>query len=171
MATNTRFANFPMKVEIPGAAARWGGFLWHFLQMVIAMELGMMVYHKLLWPLLAQTPYADLTDAYPLFGYWGMVVSMVLGMFALMLFQRSPWKYCVQMTLAMVAPIAGLTVLVMCYLIPSHILYGIGDPVMFIAMAAFMLIRPHDHHHAAHEHAGHQTADQPQAETSEHCAH
>lgn len=155
METIARYVSLP-KITVPGTGSRWGRFIWHFLQMVVAMELGMMVYHHLLWPLIAQTPYAPLTDAFPLLGYWSMVASMVLGMLVLMLLQRSPWSYCFQMTLAMVAPVAALTVLVLCYLIPSHILYGLGDPVMFVAMAAFMLYRPHYHHDAAHEHGAHQ---------------
>ena len=145
MSTDTREVYLPRRVELRNAAASVGRFLWHFVQMVVAMEVGMMVYHHLLWPLLAQTPYAVLTDAYPLIGYWMMVVSMALGMLVLMRFHRSTWRYCGEMTVAMIAPIAALTLLVLCSLIPSHILYVGGDPVMFLAMAAYMLYRPHEH--------------------------
>lgn len=71
----------------------------------------------------------------------------------------------------MVAPIAALTVLVLCYLIPSHILYVIGDPVMFLAMAVFMLYRPHEHGHGEHRRDGHQLAGSALPAASEHCAH
>ena len=133
-----------------------GPFLWHFAQMVLAMEAGMMIYHKLLWPLLEPTRFAALTDTYPLLGYWMMVISMTLPMLVLMRFyHRSTWHYCLGMTGAMLAPLAALTVLVVCYVIPSHILYGIGDPVMFLAMAAFMIIRPSKHVHGE-EHSCHE---------------
>lgn len=171
MATNMMHANLPMKVQVRSHAANVGGFLWHFLQMVLAMEIGMMVYHLLLRPLLAQTPYADLTAAYPLIGYWMMVTFMILGMLALMLYRKSTGRYCLEMTLAMLMPIAMLTVLVLCSLIPSHTLYGAGDPLMFLAMAAFMLYRPHEDAHVVHEHTGHQHADPSEAETTQHTVH
>ncbi len=155
MATDIKRANFSASVRMRSNAATVGRFLWHFVQMVVAMIAGMMVYHHLLWPVLAHTPFADLTDAYPLIGYWMMVVSMALGMLGLMLYHRSSGRYCLEMTLAMLTPIAALTVLVLCSLIPSHILYGIGDPVMILAMALYMLYRPHDHAHVAHDHARH----------------
>lgn len=137
------------------AQSKAGRFLWHFLQMAIAMELGMMVYHKLLAPILEQTPYGPWTDAYPILGYWGMVSSMVLGMLALMVYQKATGRHCLEMSLAMVAPIAALTVLVLCSVIPSHILYATGDPLMYVAMVIYMLYRPHNHAHGAQEMACH----------------
>ncbi|HEX8990168.1 MAG TPA: hypothetical protein VF784_00690 [Anaerolineales bacterium] len=134
-----------------GFAKQAGGFLWHFTQMVLAMEAGMMIYHKLIMPPLMGTGFGRLLRAYPLFGYWMMVLSMVLPMLALMvIYHRSTWQYCLGMTGAMVAPLAALTVLVLCSLCPMHILYGIGDPLMFAAMAVFMLVRPAHHTHTAH---------------------
>jgi hypothetical protein len=154
MATDTRRIYLPQGLQLRGAAVSVGRFLWHFLQMVIAMEVGMMVYHMLLWPLLSGTGYGALTQAYPLFGYWMMVASMTLPMIVLMRFHRSSWRYCGEMTIAMLAPLAALTVMVLCYLLPIHTLYGVGDPLMFLAMAAYMLYRPHDHAHDAHGHPG-----------------
>ncbi len=177
MSTVTKQVDFLHEVRIwhlrrqQGAVAKVGYFLWHLVQMVLAMEVGMMVYHILLWPLLARTGYAALTNAYPLFGYWMMVLSMALGMLALMLYHRSTWRYCLEMTLAMLAPVAALTVLVLCYLFPIHTLYGVGDPVMILAMAAFMLYRPHEHAHGANQHAGHEHAGSSEAEMTQHGAH
>ena len=108
-----------------GIAVKVGRFLWHLVQMVLAMEAGMMVYHLLLWPVLAPTGYGALTSAYPLFGYWMMLVSMVLGMIALMRFHRSNWRYILEMTIAMLAPLAVLTVLVLCSRAPhSYFVWG-----------------------------------------------
>jgi hypothetical protein len=154
--------------RIPGSV---GGFLWHFVQMVLAMEAGMMIYHMFIWPLLAGTSYAALTKAYPLFGYWMMAVSMALGMLALMLYHRSTWRYCGEMTIAMLAPVAALTVLVLCSLIPIQLLYGLGDPVMILAMAAYMLYCPHEHAHSAHGHGSHQHANVSDAEATGLSAH
>lgn len=153
MAAAIKQINFSRRFQLRGRAASVGGFLWHFVQMVIAMEIGMMVYHLLISPLLAQTAYAALTDAYPIIGYWMMIFFMALGMLSLMLYQKSSGRYCLEMMMAMLAPVAALTVLVLCSLMPSQILYGLGDPTMFLAMAAYMLYRPHEHAHGAHEHA------------------
>jgi len=139
----------------PTLTTQVGRFLWHLVQMVLAMEAGMMVYHLLLWPLLAPTSYGILTNAYPLFGYWMMLVSMVLGMLALMRFHRSNWRYILEMTIAMLAPLAALTLLVLYHMLPIHTLYGLGDPVMILAMIAFMLFRPHEHAYGGHEQACH----------------
>jgi hypothetical protein len=135
--------------------AKAGPFLWHFAQMVLAMEAGMMIYHKLLWPLLEPTRFAALTDTYPLLAYWMMVISMALGMLVLMRYHKSTWRYCMEMTGAMFVPLIALSALVLFELCPAHILYGFGDPVMFLAMAAFMIIRPMKHTPVGDQHACH----------------
>jgi hypothetical protein len=58
------------------------------------------------------------------------------------------------MTLAMLAPLAALTVLVLCAVLPIGTLYGVGDPVMYVAMAAYLIYRPHGHAQGGHAHAG-----------------
>jgi hypothetical protein len=84
-----------------------------------------------------------------------MVVSMVLGMIALMSYHRSTWRYGLEMTIAMIAPLAALTGMVLCSWLPIHTLFALGDPLMFLAMAAFMLFRPYEHTHGGLEHACH----------------
>lgn len=158
MSTQTKKLGSFQKVEVPEFVKRTGRFLWHFLQMVIAMGLGMIVYHMLLIPLLAPLGYNTLTDTYPLFGYWMMLIFMALGMIVLMRYHKSTWRYCMEMTGAMLIPLVTLTALVLFELCPDHILYRFGDPLMFVAMAAFMLIRPAkhaDHAHVENQQASH----------------
>jgi hypothetical protein len=146
-----------------------GRFLWHLLQMILAMEAGMAIYHLLLHTVLAGTAYAALTDASPLFGYWMMVASMALPMIALMrAYHKSSWRSCNEMTIAMLVPPAALTVLVICDLIPIQTLQALGDPLMILAMAADMLYRRGEHAHGGHAHAGHQHAGSLDAETTRH---
>jgi hypothetical protein len=130
-------------------------FLWHLVQMVLAMEAGMMIYHLLVATLLAGTGFAALTRENRLFGFWMMVAAMTLGMLILMRYHRSTWRYCLEMTLAMLAPLGVMTVLVFFSLLPVQLLRGLGDPVMILAMAAYMLYRPGEHAHDASEHAAH----------------
>src|SRR5512142_1634846 len=130
-------------------SAKVKSFFWHLAQMILVMGLGMMIYHKLVLPLLEPYGYTEFTDKYPLFGYWMMVISMTLPMLALMrLYHKSTWRYSLGMTFTMLAPLAALTVLVVCSLLPMHALYGIGDPLMIVAMAVFLIVRPHQHAHA-----------------------
>src|SRR5271157_2193711 len=127
-------------------ALRAGRFLWHFAQMVLAMEAGMMIYYRLILSLLAGTGFAMLVQRSMLFGYWMMVISMVLPMIALMrLYYRSAWPYCLGMTGAMLAPTAIITVLVLSSVCSVQILHAFGDTLMFLAMAVFLLCRPMHH--------------------------
>src|SRR6266498_1022765 len=99
MNTDTRQVSRPRRLHLRSVAASVGGFLWHLLQMVLAMEVGMAVYHLLLGTVLTGTGYAALTREYRLFGYWMMVVSMALPMIALMrYYHKSNWRYCGAMT-------------------------------------------------------------------------
>jgi hypothetical protein len=135
--------------------------------MVIAMEAGMALYHLLLNTVLTGSSYAALTREYRLFGYWMMVVSMALPMVALMrYYHKSNWRDCGEMTFAMLTPVAVLTLLVLCELIPIQILHAVGDPLMIVAMAAYMFYRRREHAHGGHEHTG-----SPEAETTTHRMH
>jgi hypothetical protein len=140
-------------LDLRSKAASAGRFLWHLLQMVLAMEAGMAVYHFLLSTVLAGTGYAALTSDYQLFGYWMMVASMTLPMIALMrYYHKSSWRSCNEMTIAMLVPPAALTLLVLCELIPMQTLQALGDPVMILAMAADMFYRRNEHTHGGHAH-------------------
>ncbi len=122
-------------------------FLWHLAQMIIAMEVGMLVYHMVIYPLLFPNASCGcgLTNVSPLVSYWMMVASMTLPMIALMkLYHKSSWGYSLGMTATMLAPLAALSVLVTYALIPIYVLHRIGDPLMFVTMAAFLLLCPND---------------------------
>jgi len=133
-----------------GALRKVGSFLWHLFKMVLAMEAGMALYHLVVAIFLGGTGYPPLTRQFPLFGYWMMVAGMVLGMVAYMRWQRSSWRQCIEMTVAMLAPVAALTATVAAGLLSITILRMLGDPAMILAMALFMLVRPGGHEHGTH---------------------
>ena len=172
MTSDTRQVSPPRRFQFRSVAGSVGCFLWHLLQMVLAMEAGMALYHLLLSTVLIGTGYAALTKEYRLFGYWMMVVAMALSMLAFMrYYHKSNWRSCGAMTFAMLSPLAALTVLVLCELIPLQILHALGDPLMILAMAAYMLYRRGEHAHGGHEHTGLQLAGSPEAETTKHTMH
>jgi hypothetical protein len=133
-----------------------GRFLWHFAQMVVVMEAGMLVYHSLIMPLLAPFGLRALMTAQPLLCYWLMVASMTLPMIALMrIYHKATWRYTLEMTASMLAPVAVLCVLVLGTVCPIGILYSFGDPLMYVTMAAFLLLRPAQHSHGGQTQACH----------------
>ena len=151
MSIDIRRAALPRGARFRTSAARVGRFVWHLLQMILAMEAGMAVYHFCLGTVLADTGYAHMTAAHPLFGYWMMVVSMTIPMIALMRgYHKSTWRSCNEMTIVMLVPPAALTALVLYGLIPMHTLQALGDPLMILAMAADMLYRRDEHVHGQH---------------------
>lgn len=100
-------------------ASKIGQFIWHWVQIFFAMEVGMIVYHLLLRRVLAGTGFAALTQDSRLFGLVIMIVFIMLGMIVLLHFRRSTWHYSLKTTLAVIAPLASFTVLLVMTLIPT----------------------------------------------------
>jgi hypothetical protein len=99
------------RLHVRGHAVRAGRFLWALLQMVIAMKVGMLIYHFKLDTVLAGTQFAALNVEYPVFGHWMMVAAMALAMSVFMrYYHKSTWQFCGEMTISMLVPAAVLTV-------------------------------------------------------------
>ena len=122
-------------------AAKIKSFIWHLFQMVIAMEIGMMLYHGVFVNQLAPISYKFVTIAYPLFDYWMMMIAMTLPMIGLMRYHKYDWWYCVGMTTAMLAPVALLTALLWVGLISMMALKILGNIAMYLGMVIYMLVR------------------------------
>lgn len=83
------------RLHLRGHAVRAGRFLWALLQMVIAMKVGMLIYHFKLDTVLAGTQFAALNVEYPVFGHWMMVAAMALAMSVFMrYYHKSTWQFC-----------------------------------------------------------------------------
>jgi len=123
-----------------GLSARIKSLAWHLFQMIIAMEIGMIIYHVVFVNLLALTSYKAFVLANPLFDYWMMMVAMTLPMSFLMRRHKYDWHYCAGMTVAMLAPVLMLTVFVLVGLISLMILNGGGMALMILSMALYMFL-------------------------------
>ena len=121
--------------------ARIKSLVWHFFQMIIAMQIGMMVYHMVFVNLLAPASYRAFILANPLFDYWMMMVAMTLPMIVFMRYHKHDWSYCGGMTAAMLAPVILLTVFVLLGLASLTILHGSGMALMILGMTLFMYLR------------------------------
>ena len=103
----------------PGLAAKAGRFIWHWVQIFLAMEAGMILYHLLVGKVLDGTGFAALTRDSRLFGLGMMIVFIALGAIALLRFRKAAWQYSRKLTIAVIAPLAALMVLVVMALLPT----------------------------------------------------
>jgi flagellar biosynthetic protein FliP len=114
-------------------------FLLHYAEMSVAMVLGMMLLAPVwtfLWPGSAAVFEIHLAV---------MATNMVIGMFVPMLLRRHSWRSIVEMSAVMY--LAFLVVLVPYWFgVAGHGFVMLwGHVLMFAAMFAVMLLRPHGH--------------------------
>ncbi len=160
MATNVGYTNGRKNGQVRSATASVGRFLLHFVQMLVAMMVGMGIFHALT---------GKPTEAYRVLWYAGMEVSMVPPMVALMLYQRHGWWHSAEMAVAM---LIGPAIFLACAQLGLHnyipgltrnTLFSLADATMFLGMLGAMLYRRamYTQPHTGHQHSGH----------TEHAAH
>lgn len=139
-------------------APRFGGvplgqvlrFTGHFVEMAIAMEVGMMA----LGPVLSTLPVAATVNRSPEASALAMTLSMVLPMAGWMLIRKHGWGHAVEMTAAMSVPTLVLCAGSLGGLLP-HSAAAIGMGVlMWAGMLGAMLFRWRDYTGLGHH--GHQ---------------
>jgi hypothetical protein len=122
-------------------------FIRHYLEMVIAMLLGMAVL-GIPGFIALETTGVDTEAAGVLL--WGMAVSMTVPMVAWMRHRGHGWLPCWEMSAAMIVPTIGaLALLEGGALDGAHAAMGIQHVVMFPAMLGVMLLRRGEY--TAHE--------------------
>ena len=95
-----------------GSVAKAGRFLWHLLQMVLAMAVGMAIYVALFRLLLSPAGYEAMQTEQPFLWYSEMAAFMTVPMVALMRHHGYRWRQCAEMSGAMLIPPTGLIALV-----------------------------------------------------------
>jgi flagellar biosynthetic protein FliP len=108
-------------------------FALHYLEMVVAMLVGMVVLDKvwaLVWPALTAR-----TDVLAMV----MATDMAIGMAAWMRFRRSSWRHITEMCAAMYLPFVVLLAPFWMGLISGGVLLTAGHLLMLPAMAVPML--------------------------------
>src|SRR5262249_56365296 len=134
--------------HLRGFLRRAGRFAWALLQMVMAMKVGMLIYHYKLNTVLAGTDFAALNVAYRVCGHWTMVAAMAVAMIVVKrYYHKSSWQFCGEMTVAMCVPPAVLTVPVLRSHVPIEFLQVGSNWLMIPVMAALMLYRRGHHVH------------------------
>jgi hypothetical protein len=121
-------------------------FVVHFVEMVIAMAVGMVVLHPL-WSFLLGAADRSWLMHNPYTGALIMATNMTLAMSAWMRFRGHRWQPIAEMGAAMYLPFVVLFVPLGLGLISSGGMMLWGHVGMLFAMAAAMLLRPHEYAH------------------------
>jgi hypothetical protein len=132
-----------------GCAGQAMRFTWHFIQMFIAMGIGMAVY-AIATGLLG---YQGLGKSQPEIAALVMAFAMVVPMAVWMRFRMGHgWSRTGEMSGAMVVPIVVLVAICSLGLLPHTVALAWSMPVMYVAMLGAMLYRWRDyaeHHYSA----------------------
>ena len=123
-------------------------FLRHYVEMVLAMMLGMMLVGGPARAILTVAGFGAALGRNSDLALLVMYVSMTVTMVAWMLFRGHTWRQVIEMTAAMVVPAALLVVLDRELVGPSHL-------AMLLGMLALMLYRRREYVHGPHHMAGH----------------
>ena len=132
-------------------ASKTGRFLLHLLEMLIAMQVGMGFFHLMLGLIRIYSSSRAFESGTTLHAIT-MTVFMTIPMVAWMIFRGHGWRHCIEMVVAMIAPVALIGLL--CQLGVDESLpwlAGLSTPLMFLGMILAMVYR-RDHYTRAKNH-------------------
>ena len=143
----------PTVQQLKGAALSAGRFALHFVEMSIAMIVGMAAFMAI--PGVMELP-RPLHLA-------GMAIAMSLPMVGWMRVRGHGWRHGFEMSIGMIVPwaaVLGLVALGAANVAPW--LENAAEPAMFLGMLGVMLLRPgHSTHSACHTHSADSTTTDP----------
>jgi transcriptional regulator GlxA family with amidase domain len=123
-------------------------FTLHFVEMWLAMVVGMVVFHALTGLHGHGAGSADASAAYQLAHQVGMMVFMTVPMVAWMRVRGHGWQHAAEMAVGMLAPVVAIELLLglgAATTLPW--LRGADGPAMMLGMLAAMLLRPGHYTH------------------------
>jgi len=121
-------------------------FVLHFLEMVVAMAVGMVALHPV-WTLVLDATGATGLMHDPYTGALIMATDMTVAMSAWMRFRGHRWRPIAEMGAAMYLPFLVLFPPMWAGLISSGGMLLWGHVLMLFAMAGAMALRPHEYAH------------------------
>ena len=140
MTTNTKQVDFLYKIRISESASKVVRFLVHFLEMQIAMGLGMIPWHWLVRELRASPIYAEAFQRGSALSSIGHGLFMTIPMVAWMILRRHGWRHSLEMGVAMFTP--GVAIIVLCWLGADTYwpwLITLASPAETLGMLVYML--------------------------------
>lgn len=120
-------------------------FLWHYVEMVIAMVVGMVVLGAAVRGIAALAGLEYTTDSHPELSALEMAFDMSVGMVAWMRFRGHGWAASLEMTAAMFAPAVALIPLYRLDVVDADTMILLEHVVMFPLMFLVMLRRPREY--------------------------
>ncbi len=129
----------------------WGRFVRHYLEMVVAMLVGMVVLGGALRAVLAAAGVEYSMQRYPELTIVEMALTMILGMTAWMRFRGHGWAGTLEMSVAMLVPAVAVLVPVWLGVLAAGPAMVVEHVAMFVLMLAVML-RRRDEYMAGHDH-------------------
>jgi hypothetical protein len=141
--------------RIHSPASKVGRFLLHLLEMLLAMEAGMVIFHLLANQIPATSSLATVADSETVLHNVVMDVFMTVPMLAWMILRGHGWHQSLEMGVAMLAPIAAINLL--CSLgVVEYLpwLAKASGPAMYLGMLVAMLYR-RSHYTVKASHSGH----------------
>lgn len=148
--------------QVQSPASKVGRFLLHLLEMLLAMQVGMVIFHLLAGLIPASSSLFAVTDSETVLHNVVMDIFMTVPMLAWMILRGHGWRHSLEMGFSMLAPIAAINLL--CSLGVVEYLPWLAEasgPAMFFGMLAAMLYR-RSHYTVKTGHSGpsaHQQAD------------
>lgn len=131
---------------------RWLGqsarFVWHVLQMALAMMVGMGLYALVL--LVAGVQQKAFRAQSPELYEVTMTIAMVIPMAAWMRFRGHAWERTAEMTVAMAVPTLALALACILGWLSHDVLLGASGVLMWVAMLGAMIFRWNEY--AQHRH-------------------
>jgi hypothetical protein len=131
------------------AATAWGAFVWHYLEMVITMAVGMMVLHPL-WAVGFEALGLPGALHHAIVMAVVMATDMSLGMGAWMRFRGHSWRPILEMGAAMYLPFAVFLPPVWAGIMSGGAMITAGHLLMLPTMLALMLWRSNEYGHGGH---------------------
>jgi hypothetical protein len=147
--TTAEHCHTPVETAAPDPAARnrrRRKLVVHYLEMVVAMAVGMVALHPV-WSFLLDaagwSAFLDVPEAMAMV----MATNMTIAMTAWMRFRGHSWICCVEMGAAMYLPFVVLFVPMWLGLLSVSGMFLWGHVLMLVAMAGAMAIRPSEYAH------------------------
>jgi len=137
-----RGARLAQDSRIHSPASEVGCFLSHLLEMLLAMSVGMSIFHLFAGLIPASSSWAAVADSETVLHNIVMDFFMTIPMLAWMILRGHGWRHSLEMGVAMLAPIAAINLL--CSLGVVEYLPWLAEasgPAMYLGMLAAMFYR------------------------------
>jgi hypothetical protein len=128
--------------QIHTPASKVGRFFLHLLEMLLAMMVGMGIFHLLVKQIPATSSLATLADKQTVLHIAMMAIFMTVPMLTWMILRGHGWRHSLEMGVAMLAPVAVIYLLCTLGLVEYlPWLAGAGGTAMHLGMLAAMIYR------------------------------